>query len=218
MSLYAVGDIHGCAESLDDLLRRIAPTEDDHLVFVGDYIDRGPDSKGVIARLLELERRVPCTFLKGNHEALMLGYLDYGEYELWRVNGGTATLASYQERSGEISVPDVHIDFIREALPYLDTPDFFFVHGGIPPELTIAEAIASLDEETFLWERAHLNARRRAWEKVVVCGHTPRPEPLNDEKLIAIDTGCVYFTRPGMGRLTAVKLPEREFISVAYSG
>jgi serine/threonine protein phosphatase 1 len=218
MSLFAVGDIHGCSRTLDLMLERIDPGPDDHLVFVGDYIDRGPDSNGVIERLLGLQASVRCTFLKGNHEALMLAYLDHGEYEVWRMNGGLDTLSSYQDADGQIRVPESHIRFIRDSLPYFETPEFFFVHGGIPPELSVADAVASLDEQTFLWERAHLNARRRAWEKVVVCGHTPRPEPLNQDDLIAIDTGCVYFTRPGMGRLTAVKLPERTFIAVDYAG
>lgn len=218
MSLYAIGDIHGCAETLDRLLDVIGPGKDDHLVFVGDYIDRGPDSRGVIDRLLDLEEEVPCTFLKGNHEALMLAYLDYGEYEVWSMNGGTATLSSYQDPDGQIRVPQSHIRFMRESLPYYETDEFFFVHGGIPPDMSVATAIRALDEQTFLWERAHLDARRRAWEKVVVCGHTPRPQPLDEDTLIALDTGCVYFTRPGMGRLTAVRLPEREFISVDYEG
>ena len=218
MSLYAVGDIHGCLGTLNLLLDRIGPSADDHLVFVGDYIDRGPDSSGVIDRLMDLSEEVRCTFLKGNHEALMLGYLDYGEYEMWRMNGGMATLGSYQERNGQIRVPQSHIQFIRDSLPYLDTPEFFFVHGGIPPDLTVEQAIQTLDEQTYLWERAHLGARNRVWEKVVVCGHTPRTEPLNEENLIAIDTGCVYYTRPGMGRLTAVRLPERDFIAVEYAG
>jgi len=218
MSLYAVGDIPGCARTLNVLLDRIAPSADDHLVFVGDYIDRGPDTRSVIERLLDLETEVQCTFLKGNHEALMLAYLDFGEYELWSMNGGTSTLSSYQESDGQIRMPADHLSFIRETLPYLDTPDFFFVHGGIPADRSVADAIRTLDEQTFLWERGHLNAKKRIWEKVVVCGHTPRPEPLNDTNLIAIDTGCVYFTRPGMGRLTAVRLPEREFIAVPYQG
>lgn len=218
MSLYAVGDIHGCARTLDVLLERIKPGAEDHLIFVGDYIDRGPDSAGVIDRLLDLDRDVRCTFLKGNHEALMLGYLDYGEHEVWQINGGAATLTSYQGTDGQIRVPEVHIEFIRNALPYFDTPDFFFVHAGIPPQYTVSDAVRMFDEETFLWERSHLEARKRAWEKVVVCGHTPRPQPLNQENLISIDTGCVYFTRPGMGRLTAVRLPEREFITAAYAG
>jgi serine/threonine protein phosphatase 1 len=70
----------------------------------------------------------------------------------------------------------------------------------------------------FLWERGHLEADAFAWEKPVVCGHTPRPDPINRDKLLMIDTGCVYHMQPGMGTLTAVRLPEREFVEVEYVG
>jgi serine/threonine protein phosphatase 1 len=72
-------------------------------------------------------------------------------------------------------------------------------------------------EDVFLWERSHMEASTLKWEKTVVCGHTPQPDPVNRERLIAIDTGCVYNMHPGLGRLTAVQLPEREFVSVAYA-
>lgn len=216
MGLIAIGDIHGCSGTLEVLLDRLSPTKDDHLVFVGDYIDRGPDSKGVIDRLLRLRKEHQCTFLRGNHESFMLGYLNMGEYELWRVNGGLATLSSYLNENHEIEIPYEHEAFIRETRLFLDTPDFFFVHAGIKPRDTVAESIRRNDEGVFLWERSHLDAKRLVWEKTVVCGHTPQPKPINRDKLIAIDTGCVYFTYPDMGRLTAVRLPEREFISVEY--
>ena len=92
MGFIAIGDIHGCAATLDLLLDRLAPGPDDHLVFVGDYIDRGPDTKGVIDRLFALREDQPCTFLRGNHEALMLDYLDHGAFDLWRLNGGLGRL------------------------------------------------------------------------------------------------------------------------------
>ncbi len=217
MGLIAIGDIHGCARTLDALLERLALMPDDHLVFVGDYVDRGPDTKGVIERLIALKKSHRCTFLRGNHEALMLGYLDRDEYDLWRVNGGLATLSSYLE-DGHLYIPPAHIDFIRATELYLDTPDFFFVHAGLKPDLTIAENLERFGEEVFLWERSHLKARELAWEKPVVCGHTPREEPLNEPLLLCIDTGCVYYMYPGLGRLTAVRLPERTFVSVEYRG
>ena len=219
MSLIAIGDIHGCARTLDALLERLQPTADDHLVFVGDYIDRGPDSKGVIDRLIKLRKSFTCTFLRGNHEALMLGYLDYGEFDLWHVNGGVATLNSYAVDDGEHAhIPADHIAFVRQTELYLDTPEFFFVHAGLNPNWTIAESLAHADEDTFLWERGHLQAQALAWEKCVVCGHTPQPQPLDRDLLINIDTGCVYHMHPRLGKLTAVRLPEREFVSVPYSG
>ncbi len=219
MGLIAIGDIHGCAKSLDALLDRLDPSADDHLLFVGDYIDRGPDSKGVIDRLLELQEDHECTFLRGNHEALMLGYLDAGAFNLWRVNGGIATLQSYMKNGQpDVEIPDLHADFVRETEMYYETDDFLFVHAGLKADVSIEDNLSKFDEEVFLWERSHLEAAEYAWDKTVVCGHTPQPEPMNREHLIMIDTGCVYHMQPGMGRLTAVRLPEREFVDVEYEG
>jgi serine/threonine protein phosphatase 1 len=217
MGLIAIGDIHGCPQSLDQLLNRIAPTSDDHLLFVGDYIDRGPDSKAVLDRLLDLREQVPCTFLRGNHEAMMIDYLDTGAFSLWRMNGGASTLQTYLDQGSEITIPDSHATFVRETKLYHETDDFLFVHAGLKANLTIEENLQNADEEVLLWERGHLEASEVAWEKPVVCGHTPQPEPINRENLILIDTGCVYHMQPGMGRLTAVRLPEREFIDVPYA-
>jgi serine/threonine protein phosphatase 1 len=218
MGLIAIGDIHGCAKSFDALLQTLAPSSDDHLLFVGDYIDRGPDSKGVIDRLLALQDEVECTFLRGNHEAMMLEYLDDGTFSLWRMNGGVSTLRSYTANgTSEIEIPDRHAQFVRDTKLYHETDDFFFVHAGLNPHRTIAENRAEEGERTFLWERGHLEAEEVAWEKAVVCGHTPQPTPINRNKLILIDTGCVYHMQPGMGRLTAVRLPERKFVDVAYA-
>jgi len=218
MGLIAIGDIHGCACTLDALLERLAPTPNDHLVFVGDYVDRGPDSKGVIDRLIALRETYSCTFLRGNHEALMMGYFDHSEYDLWRINGGIATLNSYLNEDHHLVIPSAHLDFVHDTELYLDTPSFFFVHAGIRPERTVAESIEEEDEEVFLWERGHLKAHTLVWEKTVVCGHTPQEEPINIEKLLNIDTGCVYYMHRGLGHLTAVRLPEREFIVVPYEG
>jgi len=220
MGLIAIGDIHGCVDTLDALLSRLAPAEDDHLIFIGDYIDRGPDSKGVIDRLLTLHQSQQCTFLRGNHEAFMLAYLQDHEFELWGMNGGIATLRSYATDGQNYSIPEEHIEFVQQTRLYYDAPGFFFVHAGLRPELTIAENLEHCGEEVFLWEREHLHTPEHelAWEKTVVCGHTPKPEPLNLDKLIDIDTGCVYHMHPKMGRLTAVRLPEREFIMVDYVG
>ena len=224
MSLIAIGDVHGCPATLEALLQELSPTPEDHLVFVGDYIDRGPDSKRVIDRLLALKEEQPCTFLRGNHEALMLDYLDAGgeaaatrALRLWQQNGGQSTLQSYAD-GRTVRLPEAHLDFIHATKRYHETPDFFFVHAGLKPGRTIEENVSAGDDHTFLWERGHFEAPALAWEKPVVCGHTPQRAPVNRDKLIAIDTGCVYHRRQGLGRLTAVRLPAREFVSVEYVG
>ncbi len=218
MGLIAIGDVHGCALTMDSLLDKLNPGSDDHLVFIGDYIDRGPDSKGVIDRLIKLKDEVKCTFLRGNHEELLLGYLDMDEYDLWAINGGISTLASYGDATDKSDIPDDHIAFVRETELYFETEHFFFVHAGLRPGLTIAENLASGNEQVLLWERGHLKAEKLAWEKTVVCGHTPVPYAMNTPKLINIDTGCCCFTHPNLGNLTAVRLPEREYLSIPFIG
>jgi serine/threonine protein phosphatase 1 len=218
MGLIAIGDVHGCTQSLNKLLEQLAPAPDDHLVFIGDYVDRGPDSKAVIERLLNLQNTHKCTFLRGNHEAYMLDYLDGYEADAWWVNGGLTTVNNYRSASGAIEFPHDHIEFLRKTVLYLDMPGYFFVHAGLKPNLTVKENMLRFGEEVFLWERSHLQARAVAWEKPVVFGHTPQSDPINRERMICIDTGCVYFTNPKLGRLTAVRLPDRDFISVEYAG
>ncbi len=218
MGLTAIGDIHGCPGTLEELLNRLDPTPADHLVFIGDYVDRGPDSRSVIERLLSLRESVKCTFLRGNHEALMLEGLDEGVTDLWFANGGQATLQSYAQNGRVGRVPEHHLAFVRDTESYYETDEFLFIHGGLKPRMSVEENLRRYDDEVFLWERSHLEAARLKWEKTVVCGHTPIAEPINEKSLIAIDTGCVFFTRPHLGRLTAVRLPEREFLSVDYAG
>lgn len=216
MSFIAIGDIHGCSQTLDHLLRTLQPAAEDHLVFVGDYVDRGPDSKGVVERCLMLASLHQCTFLRGNHEGYVLDFLAGRIDPLWDVNGGAATRRSYLDSAGRIAVPDVHRRFFLETELYLETPNWVFVHAGLRPDRTVRDNLVECGSDVFLEERGHLRVNDAAlkWEKTVVCGHTPTPQPINREKLIGIDTGCVWGAHRGFGRLTAVRLPEREFVSV----
>lgn len=220
MGLIAIGDVHGCRRSLQALLKELNPGPDDHLVFIGDYVDRGPDSRGVIQDLLSLRDQQKCTFLRGNHEALLLSYVDQGEFETFLHNGGQQTLASYGMDVGNLYFPDEHMAFIRETKLYLETEDAVFVHAGLRPGLTVRENLERGDEMIYLWERSHIRCSNDelAWEKTVICGHTPVARPINIPKLINIDTGCVFGPRrPEFGRMTAVRWPEREFVSVPYA-
>lgn len=213
MALIAIGDVHGRLDALEELLDRLDPGPSDQLVFIGDYIDRGPDSKGVIDRLLTLEDEVSCVFLRGNHEAMMLDYLREGAWNLWRMNGGVETLDTYRV-DGNVEIPEAHERFVDRTELYYETDEFFFVHAGLKPDLTIDENLRRHDEDVLLWERSHLSADELAWEKPVVCGHTPQPRPIDRPLLLCIDTGCVYASRYGQGALTAVRLPDREWIRV----
>ena len=225
MGLYAIGDVHGCVRTLDALLDQLALTPDDELVFVGDYVDRGPDSRATIERLIEIEAASeagtgPRTlFLRGNHDQMMLNHADgVGDFELWRTNGGLATLASYEE-AGDRAIPDAHVAFLERTQLAYDTEHAVFVHAGLDPSLSVAENLAAPSSRVFLWTRAHLDADLSRWEKPVVTGHTPVANPTNTPHLINVDTGAVYVNRrPELGKLTAVSLPDRTFTSVRCIG
>lgn len=208
----AVGDIHGCLRSMEAILQKLKPYYDRTFVFVGDYIDRGPASKEVVDYLIDFRDKVDCVFLRGNHEQMLLDAFNGDKFNLWMMNGGRSTLKSYDSDGNSIKLSQEHREFYEETKMYYETEDYFFVHAGISPGKTIAESLVDEDEvHEFLWERSHLNAFETPWEKTVVFGHTPRPKPILKDNMIGIDTGCVY-DRAEYGKLTAVKLPEEEFI------
>jgi len=210
-SYIAIGDIHGCLKTLKALLKDLISEfgRERTFIFLGDYVDRGPDSKGVIDFLLEFKTEYNCIFLRGNHDAMLLNFVEDQSWFAWFENGGADTMESYRKALGEEKIPTDHLRFFTETILFLDTPDYFFVHGGPPVEQTIAESITNEQVySSFLWSRDHLNSTYNKWEKTVVFGHTPVRSPIQEEKMIGIDTGCVY---PQFGKLTAVSLPERQF-------
>lgn len=214
--IIAIGDIHGCHDTLLSLIEKTGLQPTDQLLFLGDYIDRGPRSKEVIDTLIELQRRYACFFLMGNHELMYLDYLDTRNPVSWFYNGGQATLRSYGSDNG-LDLPEEHITFMKNCLPFLETENYFFTHGGLDPELSISDNIRYYKPEEFCWQRVHmrnsfLESRNYKWEKTLVCAHTPVPNPILLDRLIAIDTGCVYRENPLLGKLTAVTLPNREII------
>ena len=198
----AIGDIHGLARTLDRLLERLPAAGT--LVFLGDYIDRGPSAKDVIDRLLVLEATRDCIFLRGNHEAMALAALDGDERMgiAWDMNGGLPTLRSY-----DFSLPDDHLEFLRRTRPYFVTEQYIFVHGGLLPGLQPEEMM----EEMLWWTREPFLTSNYDWGRLVIHGHTPTPSGRPDVRpnRINIDTGAVYG-----GKLTAVILPECRFIAV----
>ena len=197
----AIGDIHGLAKTLERLLARLPAAGT--LVFLGDYIDRGPASKAVVSRLIALEQERDCVFLRGNHEAMALAALA-GDLEAqisWQYNGGLRTLDSYG-----YDIPDDHLDFLERTLPYFLTEDYIFVHGGLDPGKELDE----MNISTLWWMREPFLSSEYDWGRLVVHGHTPtgtgRPEIRPNR--INIDTGAVYG-----GKLTALVLPARKFIA-----
>lgn len=186
--LLAVGDVHGCLNELRELMSRVKPTAEDRIVFLGDYIDRGPDARGVIDYLLDFGERFPATvFLKGNHEAMFLDYLAGREQMLFIYNGGQSTLRSYQEK-GAFRIPRHHLDFLHGLPPCHVTEGFVFVHAGLRPGVSLEKQ----QEQDMLWIRDEFIRSDHDWGKTVVFGHTPLTRPLWEPNKIGIDTGCVY--------------------------
>ncbi len=199
--MYAIGDIHGCLDPLRRLMDQIHVSETDEVVFIGDYVDRGPDSKGVIDYLLTLQGRY--TFLMGNHERMFLDFLQGKERFLFLYNGGEATLESY---GGVGNIPASHLAFLNRLVLYYETDDYLFVHGGIRPGILIQDQ----DPKDLLWIREEFYAYPGRYAKPVVFGHTPMREVLMEEDRIGIDTACVYGNK-----LTCLTLPSRQVIQVS---
>lgn len=203
--LAVVGDIHGRRDRLERVLAQL-PAERT-LVFLGDYVDRGPDSRQVIERLIDLEQRRRCVLLCGNHEDMLRAALaGRDEENLWLYNGGAATLRSYGvptvRRLAE-KLPEEHLAWLRGLREHWETEAYVFVHAGVSPA-----GPEATDRETKLWLRI-APGEAFGCGKLVICGHTPYPSPLRGPDWINIDTGC---GKLAAAPLTALLLPELEII------
>ena len=200
VSHYVVGDIHGCLAELTRLLDALPLKPEDKLIFQGDYVDRGPDSKEVVSYLLELQDRAnqEMIFLKGNHEDMLMAYLGLqGKHgDMFLVNGGWATLVSYgiTERNSDPKallsrIPDSHLEFFKRLKIYHIIEPFLCVHGGIHPSKPLNEQI----EEEMLWIRDEFIWNSHRLPYTVLFGHTPLQEVLFQLPYkIGLDTGLVY--------------------------
>jgi serine/threonine protein phosphatase 1 len=228
--IIAVGDLHGNSQPLKELLSRIQVTDRDLIIFIGDYIDRGPETKLVIEELIRLRSFHPnLIFLKGNHEDMMLGAMGFNavikDVNTWLYNGGTQTLISYGMNRDEILLlsgkkvddkhngiiknllPRSHVEFLEELIPFAETEHFFFCHAGVNPGNTLLEGKQILFD--LLWMRDHIYSDEFAWDKTVVCGHTPLRDVLIKEKLICIDTGLYCY-----GTLSAIDVLTNQLYQV----
>jgi len=220
-TVYAIGDVHGRADLLERLITAVrADYQDAHapatIVFLGDYIDRGFQSKQVIDLLCALQAGTEfnTVFLKGNHEQALLKFLDDAEIGPdWSSFGGRETLISYgiipprnvksvdewrnAQTSLRKSIPDSHVEFLESLPSHHRIGSFGFVHAGIRPGIPFAEQ----SDEDRLWIRdIFLNASSKE-DLFIVHGHSPVDTPFVDHRRVNIDTGA-YFT----GTLCAVKL------------
>lgn len=205
MKTYAIGDVHGRLHQLKALISSLDyHPKRDRLVFLGDLIDRGEDSPGVVSYVLELRAESPnLVCLRGNHEQMLLDLIEYGDL-LWLVpeNGGSVTIAQYGCRYIEetstlsLQIPSSHLDFFHEMVSYFEDEYAYYVHASLIPGKHPSEC----DEETLRWKRdpaffKHYNG------KLCFFGHTPTrylpPIGLDREfgiyisgTAIGVDTGC----------------------------
>ncbi|HOP81665.1 MAG TPA: metallophosphoesterase family protein [Fervidobacterium sp.] len=202
--IWAIGDVHGCLNSLEKLIGQISPKDGDKLIFLGDYIDRGPDSKGTIDFLCSLSKTVDCVFLRGNHEQMLLNVLDNNEDPYrWVINGARDTWRSYGNMQNILTYEE-HMEFFRSTKYYHieesvektngDFRRYLFVHAGIRPNVPIERQ----DPQELIWIREEFILKRHNLDYIVVFGHTPLEDVLVEKDKIGIDTGCVYG-----GKLTA---------------
>ena len=197
--VIAVGDVHGCATALRTLLEAVRPSADDTIVMLGDCVDRGPDSRGAVDQVIELGDMCRVVPLLGNHEEMMLNWLDgRPQPDDWLLCGGAATLASYGDQQSAASVPAEHVEFIRTWGDYFETETHFFCHGSYDPNRPLAGQRWNI----FRWDSLRNGVPGPHYSgKTAIVGHTSQKsgEVLEVGHLRCIDTYCY-----GGGWLTAL--------------
>ncbi len=230
MRLYVVGDVHGRLDLLRELAAQIADDvksaggRDVGAIFVGDYVDRGPDSAGVVDELSRHAFPTPIIALRGNHEEILLKFLDDATVlDSWRKFGGLETLHSYgvsvsdamrgagYDRAREAllrALPQSHLEFLTQTLPSISFGDYFFCHAGVRPGI----ALSRQSPGDLLWIREEFLRHAGSFGKVVVHGHTPTSAPDVRPNRINVDTGAY-----ASSILTALVLEDdrRRFLSTA---
>lgn len=235
MRIYAVGDVHGRSDLLDRLARKIAedliarpiagPCPEAVTVFVGDYVDRGLDSRGVLERLSRRDFPTPLAALRGNHEAAMLRFLDDAPaLPQWVMFGGLMTLAAYgvdpgeeMRRGGAPAVqaaflarfPQAHRRFLEETGYSAEYGDYFFCHAGVRPHVPLDRQ----DPADLMWIRYEFLEYKGDFGKVVVHGHTPHAKVESLPNRINLDT---HAFRSGVLTAVALEGAERRFIDTAH--
>lgn len=193
MLTYAIGDVHGCRDQLVSLVQRClqdAGSRPSRFVFVGDYIDRGPDSRSVIDFLIRLQRERPEVIcLRGNHEAIMLEAARTGDGRLWYANGAAATLDSYGIDDPR-RMPQEHLDWAAGLRLCHDDGLRFYAHAGIDPQVPLD----AQEERDLLWIREPFLSSTRDYGRLIVHGHTPQTSGVPDRRpnRLNIDTAAVY--------------------------
>ena len=213
---FAIGDIHGCSNTFRHLLLdKIQLRKSDKIYCIGDYIDRGPDSKGVIDFIIDLRKKgYHIHTLRGNHEQMMIDsvYSDT-KFNHWLRNGGESTLNSFGIRSYNELNP-LYKQFFARTKYYIKSGNNVFVHAGL--NFQISDPFT--DKVAMLWIRDFRFDSEKLGQKAVIHGHTPKS--LNDilmnsdSNTINIDGGCVYKHIPELGNLIALNVIQRKYVTV----
>jgi serine/threonine protein phosphatase 1 len=203
MSTLVIGDIHGCSKALDCLLKAVELRSHERIVTLGDYVNKGPDSKGVLDRLLKLEKTGQLLPLLGNHDIMMLRSRSSQETATdWFLNkGGDRTLASYGVNGLRAmdNIPKSHWNFLeKKCFSWLETEQFIFVHANLDPNLPLTQQ----SQQDLFWNKLDRPSPHFSG-KTVICGHTSQKsgQPLNLGYLICIDTWAC-----GRGWLTGLEV------------
>lgn len=198
--LIAIGDVHGCVHALDSLLNAIAPTQDDQLVFLGDLIDQGPESREVLERLLELEQCCSLVLIQGNHEEMLCAARENEQaLRYWENCGGFAMLNSYRFGGTLADIPRRHWELLAQSRPYYETDEFIFTHAGYLPDVPMS----SQPDYQLRWALFEPERMRPHFSgKTVFVGHTEQTSgEICDLGFAAcIDTACWRY-----GWLTAIE-------------
>lgn len=208
MRILAVGDIHGCFRSLSLLAETVPFTDEDLVVTLGDYVDRGPDSKSVVEWVMQRTELGRCLPLQGNHEIMMLAALT-GRMPMqhWLQFGGREALDSYApsgRRGSSDDVPLEHLRFLHSQLHwYYETDSHIFVHAGLAPDVPMEEQ----QERDLFWERFDFIAPHNSGKKIV-CGHTAQKSGVPDDVGFAV---CIDTWVYGQGWLTCLDVASGEY-------
>lgn len=185
--LIGISDIHGEYDKLCSVIGKISPTKDDKIIFMGDYIDRGPRSIDVVDKLIELGNICDCVYLVGSHEYAMLHAKsdDYYNYLFWNY-GGDATVKSYGSFD---NIMKIHGDFFRSLKFYHVEGKYLFVHAGFRDGISLEDQ----DEEDMVYIRSEFYKHKHSFPYKIIFGHTEFDKPQIQQDKICIDTGCGKF-------------------------
>jgi serine/threonine protein phosphatase 1 len=214
MPTYFIGDVHGCRRTLTALLERLGLKADDSVVFLGDLVDRGPDSKGVVDTVWQLQTSgIQTVCLRGNHEQMIVDALeDPFSRENWlRLNGGQQTLESFGVSKPE-DIPEKYLEFFQSMPLWYETEGYLCVHAG----LNFHRSDPLTDEISLVWIRRWYGDINYEWlgKRILLHGHTPMPletieqqlQLLTQQQYLNLDNGCVYaltHSDKGLGHLLA---------------